>query len=251
MPMSFAVNFLRIVAVLAALAAVLFGAFLLFVCFAGPMMGRLVKDRIEAMDRNVIGVDVTIGSLLVAMHTGKIELRDFVVMNPSPYSSEYLLKAGHVKIDVSMTDLLRSRARNITVQNLVFEDVDAIWEKSGLMNSNIKAIFTFIEGKKAVEVAAIAVTAPSQTASAPACQLGPQRKFKVREVVVKDVGVKMASHMLGGRGVRLALGDVSFQDFSRDVGQHLLEEIVREILYSVLKTIVQNCAGKSIGDELF
>mmetsp|Transcript_91346 Transcript_91346/g.175871 ORF Transcript_91346/g.175871 Transcript_91346/m.175871 type:complete len:293 (-) Transcript_91346:50-928(-) len=254
-------RFIHVVAVISIIGLVIMALLLAgvcAVCCAGGRVGKVVKDIIMRLDKDAIGVDVTVGNLVVAVHTGKVEVHDVTLLNPEPYSSEYLLKAGHVKVDIDMLQLLLSRMRQITIQSLVFEDVDLIWEKNGLTHSNIKAILEFVVSKQSengqqhqqqqqqdsVAVAAFAAAPPHFDAA-------PTGSFAIDELVVKDVSVKIASHMMEGAGVRLALEDFTIADVSHALTQDMTAEIAREVLHSVLKTIVVNTVGKSVGNELF
>jgi len=263
-------HILVIITVISLVAVVLLVAALCTICCAGAYVGKVAKGVIMRIDRDAIGVDVTIGNLVVAAHTGKVEVFDVMLLNPEPYSSEYLLKAGHVKVDIDMCQFLRTGMRHLTIQSLVLQDVDTIWEKMGFTQSNIKAILDFVEAKQEEKVQQRQQQQQSQqqlqpqqrrsscvrgardlAVTAATVELIPTRTLTIREVVVKDVGVKLASHMLGGAGVRLALGDVAIRDVSAVRTHDIAEDIAHVVLNSVLKTIVENVAGKSLGEEMF
>jgi len=63
--------------------------------------------------------------------------------------------------------------------------------------------------------------------------------------------VQLVSKELGGMGLHLFVGAINYSDFEREVGRHALDDILRILLKSVLKTVVSNIAGKRIGDRVF
>uniref|UniRef100_A0A7S0A4F8 AsmA domain-containing protein n=1 Tax=Pyrodinium bahamense TaxID=73915 RepID=A0A7S0A4F8_9DINO len=232
-----------LVVVLAAVAAVVFAG--------GPLIAQAVKAYIEAFDQSILGVNVTIKSLEVRVYTGLVDIRGLVVSNAPGYSAEYLVNVDRATVDLNMFRLLRSGFRRIAVQRLTLSNVDVIWEKSGLTHSNVKEVLEFLRSKSEKG------DAPQPTASAEQQDKEAQPKKRVKREVqlgtvkIEDVGVKMASHILHGAGVRLAVADIDYPNFSAEHGSYLGDDVAKILLASLLKTVVANTAGKSIGDMCF
>merc|ERR1712032_1048941 len=129
-----------------------------------------------------------------------------------------------------------------------------------MTHSNIKAVLEFLDDKKSQEgqekpqqqQQQRSIAAPD-AAPAPAHKdAAPGKHLTIKELVVKDVGLKLASHMFAGAGFRVAVGDIAIVDLNRSLEEHgMAAEIAREVLISVLKTIVANTAGKRKSEELF
>jgi len=223
----------------------------LFLC-GGGLVARAVKGAIEKFDKNIIGVDIRIESLEVSLRRGLVDIRGLVVANAPGYSADYLVKVDRALADVNMLALLRSGFREIVVERIIFSNVDVIWEKSGLTHSNVKEIIEFLSARRAQDVedpAGGSAEPPREVVSQQRTK--SKRKLRLCTVKFQDIGVKMASHILHGAGVRLAVADVGYDDFAADHGSSLADDVAGILLLSILKTIVANVAGKSIGDKFF
>jgi len=252
----FAVSLGSLAFFLAKVILVLFGVLAaclaaLFLC-GGGLIARAVKGAIEKFDKNFIGVDIRIGSLEVSPRRGLVDIRGLIVANAPGYSADYLVKVDRALADVNMLALLRSGFREIVVERIIFSNVDVIWEKSGLTHSNVKEIIDFLSARRAQDV-----EDPTGGSAEPPREVVNQqrqkskRKLRLCTVKFQDIGVKMASHILHGAGVRLAVADVDYDDFAADHGSSIADDVAGILLLSILKTIVANVAGKSIGDKFF
>lgn len=229
--------------VVACLLAIVFGG--------GPVVATLVKAAVEKLDRDVLGVDVTIESLEVSIYRGLVDIKGLVVANAQGYSADYLLKVDRALADVSILNLIRSGLREIIVEKIIFSNVDVIWEKSGMTQSNVKEILEHMAARRKKVGQSSEGSKPKAQDAAKQTKKPSKRKVIVREVKFEDIGVKIASHILQGAGMRVAIADIDYPDFSADHGSYIGDDIAEILLMSLLKTVVENTAGKSIGDKFF
>lgn len=212
--------------------------------FWGRILGKAVEASIETFDRKVIGVDVNIGSLNFNPCAGRFVLENMVINNPEGFKSQYLLKVGRVNVDISMKTLLFSRGKTIIINCSEFCDVDVIYEKS-LTSSNVDEILHFIEkkfknaDKKEDKQEAKPENAEGQIAAT---------EVILKRVLVEDVGVKAAATFFGGHGVRVAVGDFKYDDFSKEVGNSMVDDIIIILMKSFLKTVATNLVGKTFAN---
>mmetsp|Transcript_33649 Transcript_33649/g.67815 ORF Transcript_33649/g.67815 Transcript_33649/m.67815 type:complete len:298 (-) Transcript_33649:115-1008(-) len=229
--------------VVACLLAIVFGG--------GAVVATLVKAAVEKLDRDVLGVDVTIESLEVSIYRGLVDIKGLVVANAQGYSADYLLKVDRALADVSILNLIRSGLREIIVEKIIFSNVDVIWEKSGMTQSNVKEILEHMAARRKKVGQSSEGSKPKAQDAAKQTKKPSKRKVIVREVKFEDIGVKIASHILQGAGMRVAIADIDYPDFSADHGSYIGDDIAEILLMSLLKTVVENTAGKSIGDKFF
>lgn len=211
------------------------------------ILGRIIKGAIETFDRLIIGTDVTIQDLRTNVFNGVVSIEGLEVHNPGDgkYNSKYLLKAGLVHIDLDMCALFCSFFRHFKVEKIEFKNVDVIVEK-GKGSSNVQDVINFLQGSKGGK-------GDSKDAKADkSADDSSKSKTQVtlHEVAVEDVGARVEAQVLGGRGMRVSVGDIRYNDFAEEVGESTVGPIVQVLLKSVLKTVAVNIVGKQLGEYL-
>lgn len=217
--------------------------------FGAMLMGRSIKSAIETFDRKFIGVDIEIGDLSVAICSGRVDMHGCQVKNPEGYKSPYLLNASHVVIDLNTWALISSFGKRIEVDVLELQDIDCIIEYDKALGgtSNVDRIMEHLNHdtkpseKKAQQVQEIV----NETGKAP-----PKKEagseILLHKVLFSQIGARVATKL---GGVRVALGDITFNDFSKENGAHLLEDMIFIIMKSFSKTLMVNITGKSFVDK--
>lgn len=231
-------------------------SFVLFVTMGLPIalwaiaafLGRSIKFGIETCDRLFIGTDVTINKLETNIFQGVIFIDTLEVQNPEAgkYDSPYLLRAGVVHIDLDMWALVCSFFRHVKIEKLEFKQVDVIYEK-GWQSSNVQDVLGFLKGKGSGSTKAAVEGSKEADGSEP--QNESRIGVTLHEVMVEDVGARVQAQMLGGRGMRVSVGDIGYKDFAEEVGESTMGPIIQVLLKSVLKTVIVNVAGKQVGER--
>jgi hypothetical protein len=226
-------------------------------------ISNVVKTGIEEFDRDVMGVDIEIGDLHPDVVHGIIHIEDLVVRNPAGWDSPYLLRAGVLHIDFDMQELILSGFTKVEVEKLQFKDVSVIYEK-GWRGSNVQDVLDFMDKRDKALKASTQPPATTEDKSAGkgkvSCGNSKKEKekqstiedeasFKLHKVKIKDVGMRVQGQMMGGRGFLLSIGDIAYQDFSKEVGDYFLDDIVQVLLKSVLKTMLANVIGTSCSNS--
>jgi len=213
-------------------------------CCLSRSMGKAIEFAIETYDTAVIGVDVEIGKLSVNPFEGVIIADGLTIDNPKGYKSDYLLNAKLVHIDFDMKSLIFSGFSQCKVQKFVLQRVDIIYEKTW-SSSNVHDVLQFLEGdhsedkdKKAAE------EAKKRKAEASKKNKKDAMNVELQEVLVEDVGLRLQGQMIGGHGARLALADIKFDNFTKEVGSGYMDDIVKVLLKSIMKTVVANVVGR-------
>ncbi|CAK0892152.1 unnamed protein product [Prorocentrum cordatum] len=111
-----------------------------------------IIEAIEVLDDLVLGVDVQLEDLQINLFSGRVQITQLVIDNPEGYSTEYLLDAHTIMIDVSMSAFLCTFGRHLVVEEIVLRDVDIIYDK-GLFTSNVSDVLDHIKGNKKTTLA--------------------------------------------------------------------------------------------------
>lgn len=217
--------------------------------FGAQMAGRAIKSAIETFDRRYLGVDVEIGDLSVSICSGRIDIHGCEIKNPEGYKTPYLLNAGSVVVDINMWALFKSFGHTIEVDVLTLEDIDCIveYDKAFGGTSNVDKIMEFLshdekpsekKAKKMEEVVNATGKAPPKKAAS--------QEIVLHKVSFTGIGARLATKLAG---VRFAIGDMNFDDFSKEQGPGLVEDVVWVIMKTFSKTLMVNITGKSFMDH--
>jgi hypothetical protein len=253
------------------------------------LIGKAVGKAIMEYDRKFIGVDVHVGAIDVRLFTGRIVIQDFEVENPAGYKATYLFRAQSVSFDIDMKQLLASRGREIVIEELSLLKIDAIIEHDGYINAlsktNLQTVLDFMSKKEQEGSAKASAKSLEPTEEDLPQENCPQRAWRrccgkrkakaasgrktiVRKVQLIDIGVKIAnkfgqlaqniSHTVAGIdaeagivGVRVAVADMEWENFSEEFGIHSTIDVLNIIIRSLLKTILANMAGRGLAEALF
>jgi len=209
-------------------------------CCQGPadgnLLGTLVKRVLENFDSSMLGVEVQVGDLVLDPSTGRVEVQGLTVANPEGYYSEHLLHADRVVLDIDMQKLLYSFGKEIDVQEMVFDGVDVIYEK-GLVSSNLNDLL-----KKLSETASDNEELEQEKKKKKAEN---DIKLVLHTVLAQNIGAKLATKLTRGHGLRLEVGDLSYQDFDTEMGAGRgMMDIIRVLIMTLIKSVLATVLGK-------
>eukprot|EP00931_Biecheleriopsis_adriatica_P068240 TRINITY_DN4222_c0_g1_i10.p1 TRINITY_DN4222_c0_g1~~TRINITY_DN4222_c0_g1_i10.p1 ORF type:complete len:402 (+),score=86.44 TRINITY_DN4222_c0_g1_i10:76-1281(+) len=197
---------------------------------AGNMLGSLVRGALANFDSSALGVEIELGALVIDPATGRIEVEGLTVRNPEGWSSEYLLHADKIVVDIEMEKLLYSFGKELDVQELVFDGVDVIYEK-GLSTSNLNDLLKILESDKSA----------TETEQAEASDV----KLVLHTILAQNIGAKLATKLTGGHGLRLEVGDLKYDDFDTEMGAGRgLMDVVRILIMTLVKSVLATVMGK-------
>jgi len=103
-----------------------------------------------------------------------------------------------------------------------------------------------VTSSSAAAVEAIRAEEAARAAEAERQQEASEVAFVVRRLAISNIGVTLASNLVGGRGVRLAGGDITYKDFTSEMQLTGGISIVRFLLKATLLNAVKSLS--SIGD---
>jgi len=192
-------------------------------------------------------LDVDIDTLHFSPFSGYLKIQGFTIFNPEPFKSDYFLKAKTITLDLRMGKLITSLGKIKEVDNLTFKDVEVIVEYAGYFSgaTNVNAIMDKVKGAdtKSKEVAAKPQEPAKPEDSDPKKQApvdsGGKRTI-LHKVVLEDVGMKIATKLLGAH---VSAGDMKYEDFEKEVGHSMVDDIALEILKTLVKTVLEHMAG--------
>jgi len=192
----------------------------------GRLMGSAVKSLLKHFDSAALGVKFVLGETRVDACYGRISIDGLTIENPEGFSSEYLLKASKLMIDLDMQKLITSWGKTLEVEKVVLQDVDVIYERSW-STSNVDTV------NKKLTTSKVGSRTPKNQ----------PEKVVVHKVVLSNIGAK-ACTTLGSMGPRLAVGDIKYEDFNAEMGAQTVVDGISLVLETLLKSIVASLLGK-------
>jgi len=146
-------------------------------------------------------------------------------------------------VDVDIGQMVTSCMNKVSVDKLVFKGVTANYERKW-GTSNMQEVLQFIEEKTAQ---LNLLKSKDSKKSMPSSQAASSKSsFELHRVDVQNILVNVRPS--GGIGdymnFEMEAADVYYQDFDKEVGYTIIDDIVKELLRSLLKTVISNVAGK-------
>merc|ERR1719316_904399 len=230
---------------------------------SAKVIGLAVKLAIESVDRIILGVDVEIGAARLSICRGFVNLADVVVQNPEGYKTPYLLSVGKVVVKLCMSKLLWSLGKVVEIEALILSNVDIIFEKSS-SSSNVQDLLKHLEGDKkemteeemkggsgkpkpSVQVKGwrhLEGDKPEETDHKEVVESEkpkPSVEVILHRIDILEVGAKVASTYLEGRGIRVALGNIEYNDFQEQCGGKVeVSVVVKIIVETLMKSVLAN-----------
>jgi len=207
---------------------------IIMVLSSAKILGLAIKLAIESVDRTLLGVDVDVGTARLSICRGFVNLANTVVHNPEGYKTPYLLSVGKVVVKLDMIQLIKSFGKHIEIEALILSNVDIIFEKSR-KSSNAQDILNHLDGDTTPQVEPVKKEKQKEEVAENPVQVILHR------VDIVEVGAKVASTFLGGRGIRVALGNIDYEDFQEQChGKVQVPDVIKIILETLMKTVLAN-----------
>lgn len=185
-----------------------------------------LRERVNRTSKDVVGVNVQVGTVEMQVCRGRLSARDIVVDNPDGFHAEHLVRLDMVSMRLRICNLLWSWGRDVSVLHLAVSGVHVIYEKA-FTTSNVDV--------------ALAVANTLFEDSPPGAEQGKRRR-KPRSVTLHEVKIErvQVTFAVMGAGVALPVGDMRWLNFSREMGE---VQPVMLLLTQISQAIVSKIGG--------
>lgn len=208
------------------------------------------ERAVEADIKAVAHLDVEIADLKFHPFSGYIEVLGLLIKNPEPFKNDdkhFFLKAGLIRLDIGMWKLIKSRGKDIHIDEVTAAGMEVIIEYSGYFGgkSNVHAIMEKMsDNEKGAKPADD--EKPAKT-DATANQEGDKARTNVilHKVCFEDIGMKLETKLTGAH---VSAGDINYKDFAEEVGSSVVDDIIYELLKSLGKTLLEHMAGQNFAN---
>lgn len=174
----------------------------------------------------------------------QVSVFDLKIDNLEGFSSEFLLKANRITVQVDVGAVLRSMAANrgkpttIEIPLLKIEGVMVVYERS-LTTSNVQALLDALEHRGQESKDSETALDDSKTTKEQESQVN------LRRVQIDGVELKFAtalSESLGLKGSPLVVAPIEIEDFAKEfglaTGHYVIAKLVESVLLSTLRSLL-------------
>lgn len=203
------------------------------------MIGRIIEAGVESFDRHVLGVDVEIDTLLFHLSDMSVELYGLHVLNPEGFKCDNLLVAKYVLVDLYGWEFFKSFGKSVIIENLHLRNVHLNVENTG-SKSNLALV---IAGKDEIDAhnklarkGEAGSVAKKTEKSKPGVKdaSGDQTRFELQNVQVTKIDISYSSSVTS---CDLCLPDVTYDNFSKEMGSTLVDDLASVLVKTLMKNI--------------
>ncbi|PCI47774.1 MAG: hypothetical protein COB49_06715 [Alphaproteobacteria bacterium] len=167
--------------------------------YGASQSGSIIREAVLEYAPKATGADVTLDKVNVSLMGGTAGLSGLSVGNPTGFKSDYAFKLNDVGVKIDLDSLLGDVIR---IKEIRITGADLIYE-IGTKGNNIKKIQNNIE-------------AYTKSLGLEASESDSEAKFIVEHIYITGTRVKLASDLLGGKGVALPLPDIHLTDIGTE-----------------------------------
>lgn len=195
--------------------------------------GRVVKESVVEYVPPVIGADVQLANVDLDPSAGVASLNGMVIGNPEGFKSDHLFKMDQllVKMDVGIDNL---SSDVIKIDEIRLEGADMIYE-IGSNGNNVGKIQENID--KYISDLGIEMSEDES-----------EKKFIVDHVYVNGTNVKVASDLLGGRGLGFPLPDLHLTDIGKKENGAVASDVMKQIFGAISGSVSKVAQSQMLGD---
>lgn len=193
-------------------------------------LSRIIRSGIEFFGSQVLGVEVTVGSVILSPLGGSCRLGNLRVANPPGYRDKYLMELGSVSATMGWKDLAQDPIR---IESIVIRDLKVNWEGT-LSSSNA----TKIQNN-------IARYSPAETSKK------TTKKEKGLLIAKLKIEKSMANARLGqgSDAVPVELPDMELTDVGSHNKAATIQQVASVVVGRIVKAVAHEIVTKQIGQK--
>jgi hypothetical protein len=202
--------------------------FALTVWLFATLVAWFVRKGVEQLERQILGVDVSLGKLRWGFFSGRLYAHDLVLHNPDGqgYTSPYLLKAKIVHLDLNMVAFVLAWGQELHFEHMEFLDVEVNYENHGLHGSNVGEVRAYVKERRRRLCGGDGRRRGIWKSESGKFYLNG-RRFVVHQVDVKSCCVKFSASAFQHAALHVDTADLHYDDLAADLGETEWEDVVK------------------------
>lgn len=209
-------------------------------------LDRLVQTAVEKYGSEVTQTEVTLQGVNVELQDGRAQLSNFVVANPSGYSSDYAFSLDDIVVQILPGSIGGSQDDVVVVEEITVDGASIIAELQGLRNSNLQELAANIQNSLPADGAEQTEPTPSEDYTGP--------NFRVQRFTFSNANISLVSEELGNRTINMPavrasdLGGASGLP-PKELAAALMDEVLAQATRAV-RSEVEDAAKREVRSEL-
>ena len=200
-------------------------------------LDAIVKSAVTRLLPPLTKTSVSIGSVRLSPFSGKGNLRDIVIGNPTGFHTPHAAKIGRVSVDID----LRSIPSNTVVVRSIRIEAPEIYYETTFAGSNIARIQQNIEAT---------VPAPKPQ-NKDRGKTSKQKKIVIDDVLVSGGKIYLAAQMLHGTSLPIPLPEIHLQGIGRKSNGATIQEAASQVIGALTRSVTRAGGGlQSVGQNV-
>jgi hypothetical protein len=202
-------------------------------------LGPIIKEAVNAHGPGITKTDLRLGDVGISIFSGEAKLKKFHMGNPKGFKSASAMDVGSIYVDLDEGSLTED---TIIIDKVEVVDPEITYEKAGIID-NFKAILNNV--KKSVGGGG------SSKKKQPEKKEGKEKKFLIRDFILKNGKVKLAlSSIPGGKSISAALPDIHLKDVGKENGGASAAQLFEQVLAAIYEKITSSDVTDVLNKEL-
>lgn len=213
-------------------------------------LGPVVKPTANSMVPKFTKTGFHLGVLGLNPYTGKFELGDLQLSNPSGYEEQYAATVGRIYVDVAMNTI---GDKYVHIEEIEIKDVFVSYVSANGVNNFKQIQYNLAGGKEAYEAKQAEAEIAKQEASAKEAEAPKEEVVKSEEQLEKEAAEKQLAELnkkkvvidkLTISGLKVKLGflpitlpTITLTDIGKESGGVSFKELCDQILEAVVKSM--------------
>ena len=193
----------------------------------------IVKNVVHKYGSQIVGTDVSLQGLDIALLDGEASVKEIVVANPKGYKTPHFISLGGISVKVDTNSILSD---TIVIDSIVVEKPSLSYEIVSLTQNNVKEI----QNNITKNTAATEKTEKQEVKEEPETT---KKESASKKVVIKHLQIKSGEIIaaMPGGNVTVPLPDVDM----RNIGAAKEGESIAKVISTIMNRILAN-ASKAI-----
>jgi uncharacterized protein involved in outer membrane biogenesis len=201
-------------------------------------LGHLIKNRVNTYGPGMTKTEVRLGDVGISLFSGEVKLKDFLLGNPSGFTSPHALKVASVFVDLDESSLT---GNTIIIDKIELVGPEIIYEKRR-GTDNFEKILRNMQ------------TPGGSTASAKPSSGNEEegKKVLIKDFIVRDGTISLAMAMLGDKSInaQAKLPEIHLKDIGKETGGLSPAEAFKQVLASLYGGITSPAVLDPLSKEL-
>ena len=199
-------------------------------------LGPVIKTVVNTYGPDITKTEVHLSDVDISLLSARAEIRGFYLGNPGAFKSPKALAVESIYMDVDEKSLISDP---IIIEKIEVVAPEITYEKRG-GTDNFQTILNNIKER-------------AETGKGPGEKTGEKGKGKrivIRDVIIRDGRITLATSMLGGKEITVPLPDIHLTDIGQKRGGVSPAEAAREIFATLHEKITALDMTNVLNDQL-